>query len=145
VFCVNSPLQEAVAMGIEEAEKNGFFAKQVKEYEARRAKLTRVIESVGLRYTSPDGSYFVLVDTSNVRIPKGYKYPPEISSRGANFEMCYFLCKEIGITAIPVSEFYSAENAELARNFVRLAFCKTDEQLDEAARRLQKIKNYIVS
>ncbi|RKP07023.1 putative BNA3-Arylformamidase [Thamnocephalis sphaerospora] len=143
VFCVNSPLQEAVAIGFEEADKNGFYERQVAEYERRREKLTRAIKQAGLPYTAPAGSYFVLVDTSKIRIPAGFKFPPEIASRGANFEMCYFLCKEIGVTAIPVSEFYSPENAELARDFVRLAFCKTDDLLDEAARRLQKVTKYI--
>ncbi|KAI9594811.1 PLP-dependent transferase [Syncephalis fuscata] len=144
VFCVNSPLQEAVGIGLETAEKNGFYERQVVEYEQRRKKLADALDQAGLPYTDPDGSYFILVNTSGVRIPDNYTYPQEIEERGDNFKMCFFLCKEIGITAIPVSEFYSEEHADLARDYVRLAFCKTDDVLDEAARRLQRITKYLV-
>ncbi|KAI8052416.1 pyridoxal phosphate-dependent transferase [Syncephalis plumigaleata] len=143
VFCVNSPLQEAVGIALEKAEKNGFYQLQASQYDERRKKLTDALEQAGLPYTYPEGSYFVLVNTSRVRIPNDYTYPSDIAERGDNFKMCYFLCKEIGITAIPVSEFYSEENADLARDYVRLAFCKTDEVLDEAARRLQRITPYL--
>jgi kynurenine aminotransferase len=102
------------------------------------------LKLAGLPYTDPEGSYFVLVNTSKVRIPSDYTYPTEIAERGDNFKMCYFLCKEIGITAIPVSEFYSPDHAGLACDYVRLAFCKTDDVLDEAARRLQRITKYLV-
>lgn len=143
VFCVNGPLQKAVAASLEAAETNDFYQKQAQEYEWRRAKLTFALDQVGLPYTVPDGAYFVLVNTSRICIPSDCSFPPEIESRGDNFKMCYFLCKVIGITAIPVSEFYSSENAGLARDYIRLAFCKTDDVLDEAAKRLQRIKQYL--
>ncbi|RKP27677.1 PLP-dependent transferase, partial [Syncephalis pseudoplumigaleata] len=143
VFCVNSPLQEAVGNALEQAAHNGFYALQARQYDQRRQKLIDALEQAGLSYTYPEGSYFVLVGTHRIRIPEHYAYPPEIAKRGDNYKMCYFLCKEIGVTAIPVSEFYSEENAGLARDYVRLAFCKTDDMLDEAAIRLQRIKQYL--
>jgi kynurenine aminotransferase len=132
-----------VATALEKAGKNGFYQLQASQYDARRKKLLDALEQAGLPYTYPEGSYFVLVNTNRVYIPDDYTYPSEIAKRGDNFKMCYFLCKEIGITAIPVSEFYSEKNANLARDYVRLAFCKTDDVLDEAARRLQRIKPYL--
>ena len=41
------------------------------------------------------------------------------------------------MTAIPVSAFYSPQNAALAANLVRFCFCKTDDLLEDAARRLR--------
>ena len=40
VFCSNSPLQEASAVGLEQAKKRGFLKQQCQEYEERRNILT---------------------------------------------------------------------------------------------------------
>jgi kynurenine aminotransferase len=48
VFCVNSPAQEAVATGLTEAMENGFFQKQVGEYESRRKALCEGLDKLGL-------------------------------------------------------------------------------------------------
>jgi kynurenine aminotransferase len=67
-----------------------------------------------------------------------------ILSRTKDFRTCYWMAKEIGVVAIPPSEFYSPENRGLAENYARFAFCKTDETLDAAAEALKKLRNYIV-
>lgn len=61
VFCTNSPLQEAAAAGLEEAGKRGYWEQTVKEYEERRNVLLKYFDEVGLKYSTPYGSYFVLV------------------------------------------------------------------------------------
>lgn len=61
VFCSNSPLQEAVAAGLDKAEESGFFELQRKEYTERRKVLTDAFDKLGLKYTFPEGSYFVLL------------------------------------------------------------------------------------
>jgi aspartate/methionine/tyrosine aminotransferase len=43
---------------------------------------------------------------------------------------------QVGVTAIPVSAFYSRGHASLARDLVRFCFCKTEGLLAEAERRL---------
>jgi len=144
VFCVNSPLQEAVAICFEEAQKNGFFEKQTAEYDRRRAKLMKSFDSVGLAYTIPQGSYFLLVNASKVKIPDDYQFPQHIVEKGYNFKLCYFFTKEIGVTGIPPSEFFSDENRHLVDNYVRFAFCKTWDVLEEAEKRLLKVKQFIV-
>ena len=48
------------------------------------------------------------------------------------------LPKRVGVAAIPPSAFYSEQHKHLAENFVRFAFCKSDEALREAGRRLKK-------
>lgn len=61
VFCSNSPLQEAAAAGLEQAKQRRFFEQQSKEYQERRDTLLRYFEEIGLKYTVPEGTYFVLV------------------------------------------------------------------------------------
>lgn len=61
MFCSNSPLQEAVAAGLEGAEEHNFFPNQNKEYAERRDVLIKAFDDLGMKYTMPQGSYFVLL------------------------------------------------------------------------------------
>ncbi|KAF9942201.1 hypothetical protein BGZ65_007733 [Modicella reniformis] len=143
VFCVNSPLQEAIAIGFEQAEGHGFFGSQVSAYEHKRDKLLSVFKELGLPCTIPEGSYFILVNMEKVQVPQDYVFPELLNSRAKDFKTCYWLTKEIGVCAIPPTEFYSKPNRELAEKFARFAFCKTNETLEAAAERLMKLKPYI--
>jgi kynurenine aminotransferase len=136
-------IQEALAISFDLAEKHNYFKNIIEEYTRRREKLMKTLTDVGLPYTIPQGSYFILANTAKVKIPEDYPYPDVILQRPRDFKVCYWLAKEIGVVAIPPSEFYCEENAHLAENFIRLAFCKTDKTLDEAAKNLQKLKKYI--
>jgi aminotransferase len=49
------------------------------------------------------------------------------------------LVSEVGVAAVPGSSFYR-DPKDGARQ-VRFAFCKRDETLDEAARRLRKVRS----
>lgn len=64
VFCSNSPMQEAVASGLEEAKKRRFFEIQLEEYTERRAILAEAFDRLGVRYTFPEGTYFMLLVSS---------------------------------------------------------------------------------
>lgn len=66
VFCTNSPLQEAAAAGLEQAEQRGYFATQRAEYAERRAIITDAFDKLGLTYTLPEGTYFILLVHNSV-------------------------------------------------------------------------------
>jgi len=103
VFCTNSPLQEAAAAGLEQAVERRFFETQLKEYQERRDKFVSVFDRLGVTYTLPEGTYFVLMvrpsspshdhpvnfflsqDTSSVKIPDDYPFPESVSGRGRDF------------------------------------------------------------
>ncbi|KAG6828754.1 hypothetical protein H0H93_014752, partial [Arthromyces matolae] len=104
VFCSNSPLQEAVATGLEQAQERNFFTIQRDEYAARRKILTDAFDRLGMKYTNPEGSYFVLLDISNVDFPDDYPFPESVLGRGRDFRACWFIALEIGVSSIPVSE-----------------------------------------
>lgn len=61
VFATNSPLQEAAAAGLEEARERKFFETSLIEYTERREVLANVFRKLGLPFTLPEGSYFLLL------------------------------------------------------------------------------------
>ena len=61
VFCSNSPLQEAAAAGLERARAHNFFPTQTQEYAARRDILVNIFDELGMKYTLPQGSQYVLL------------------------------------------------------------------------------------
>ena len=78
VFCSNSPLQEAAAAGLERSEQHNFFAIQNKQYLERRDTLVKVFDDLGMKYTLPQGSYFVLLVRRPV-VPMSLRYPTRFS------------------------------------------------------------------
>jgi len=55
-----------------------------------------------------------------------------------DLEFTKYLVKEIGVAAVPGSSFYN--NPRDGAKQVRFAFCKKDATLDEAGRRLKKLR-----
>ncbi|KAG6880441.1 hypothetical protein C0992_000043 [Termitomyces sp. T32_za158] len=143
VFCTNSPLQEAAAAGLEQAKQRKFFDKQLEEYAERRAVLTDTFDQLGMQYTLPEGSYFILLDISNVEFPDDYPFPESVLGRGRDFRACWFIAMEIGVSSIPVSEFYCEEHAEIGEVYARFAFCKDLDTLKAAGERLQGLKKFL--
>ncbi|KAI0351181.1 PLP-dependent transferase [Trametes cingulata] len=144
VFCTNSPMQEAAAAGLEQARERGFFETQRREYEARRGVLVDAFEKLGLEYAWPEGSYFILLNISRVRWPEDYKFPETIEGRGRDFRASWFIANEIGVSSIPVSEFYCQEHLSIGENYARFAFCKDLATLRRAGERLQRLRDFLV-
>ncbi|KAI0632631.1 PLP-dependent transferase [Trametes polyzona] len=144
VFCTNSPMQEAAAAGLEHAHEHRFFETQRTEYEARRAVLVDAFEKLGLEYAWPEGSYFILLNISRVRWPEDYYFPETIEGRGRDFKAAWFMANEIGVSSIPVSEFYCKEHVSIGENYARFAFCKDLLTLRRAADRLQRLRAFLV-
>ncbi|KAJ1796241.1 arylformamidase [Coemansia sp. RSA 2399] len=143
VFTTNTPLQEGVAAAFQLAKENDFFSIQRAEYQHRRDRLMAIFDDVGLPYVVPDGAYYLLVNASSIPIPDDYLFPHFIEERGHNFKLVYFFIREFGVSGIPPTEFYSDAHKDLAKDYIRFAFCKTDEGLDDAEKRLQKLKTYL--
>ncbi|KAF8812580.1 PLP-dependent transferase [Phlegmacium glaucopus] len=143
VFCTNSPLQEAAAAGLEQAKERRFFETQLAEYEERRSILCDAFDKLGLKYSLPQGSYFVLLDISKVKFPEDYPFPPSVLGRGRDFRACWFIAMEVGVSSIPVSEFYCEEHANIGEAYARFAFCKDVDTLRKAAARFERLQSYI--
>jgi kynurenine--oxoglutarate transaminase/cysteine-S-conjugate beta-lyase/glutamine--phenylpyruvate transaminase len=131
-FAVATPFQEAVAVAFDHAEREGYFPELAAMYQQKRDLLLGALERVGLTPTCPDGSYFILVDTN--RLPLQAQ-----PGQRRDVAICRWLTTHIGVAAIPPSPFYSQQHQHLTDNLARFTFCKTDEMLREAARRLLSI------
>ena len=97
----------------------------------------------GLQYSDPEGGYFVVANFSSVKLPKDYPFPPHVASRPRDFKLAWFLIQEVGVAAIPPTEFYTDENAHIAEDYLRFAVCKNDDVLETAKERLRGLKKYI--
>lgn len=138
-----SPLQEAAAIGFEQADQVGFWEESKKDMQRKMALFNEIWDELGIPYTEPDGGYFVLANLSKVHFPEDYPFPDHVSSRARDFQMCWWLIKEVGVAAIPPTEFYTKETEKEAEDYMRFAVCKEDTVLEAAKERLRKLKDFI--
>jgi kynurenine aminotransferase len=138
-----SPLQEACAVGFEQAESMGFWEQTITDMKSKMDRFNEIWTELDLPYSEPEGGYFVLVNMKKVKIPEAYPFPEHVASRPRDFKLAWFLIQEVGVAAIPPTEFYTNANAHLAEDYVRFAVCKEDEVLEEAKRRLRDLKKYM--
>jgi kynurenine aminotransferase len=59
------------------------------------------------------------VNLSKVKVPEGYSFPPHVAERARDFQLCWFLIKELGVAAIPPTEFYTQQHEKEAENYLR--------------------------
>jgi aminotransferase len=118
-----APLQEAGLAAL--SLPDGYYRKLCADYLARRDRMLASLERAGFRCFKPHGAYYIMTDIS------GFGFPDDV-------EFTRYLVREIGVAAVPGSSFYS--NPASGSQQVRFTFCKTNPTLDEAARRLQKLK-----
>ncbi|RMY23900.1 hypothetical protein D0867_01747 [Hortaea werneckii] len=142
-FSSVSPLQEATAVAFEQAEQHNFWEESKKGMKAKMDKFNEVWEELGLPYSDPEGGYFVLVNFAKVKLPEDYEFPPHVASRPRDFKLSWFFIKELGIAAIPPTEFFTDANAHIVEDWLRFAVCKDDEVLEKAKERLRGLKKYI--
>ncbi|KAI0669107.1 PLP-dependent transferase [Trametes maxima] len=143
VFCANTPMQESAAAALEHARERRFFETQLDEYAERRGVLVDAFERLGMEYAWPEGSYFALLNISRVRWPDDYKFPKALDERGKDFKAAWFIANHIGVSCIPVSEFYCDEHVGIGENYARFSFCKDVDTLRTAADRLQKLRWFL--
>jgi aspartate/methionine/tyrosine aminotransferase len=118
-----APLQEAgvAALGLPASYYQGL----AQAYRKRRDRLIPVLHAAGFRCFRPRGAYYVMTDIS------GFGFENDV-------EFSRYLVKEIGVATVPGSSFYN--DARHGSQQVRFAFCKRDETLDEAGKRLTKLR-----
>lgn len=80
---------------------------------------------------------------AKVKIPAGYDFPPHVAERPRDFQLSWWLIREIGVAAIPPTEFYTQQNEKEAENYLRFAVCKDDDVLEAAKERLRRLKDFM--
>lgn len=137
-FCVPSPLQEGIAVALEKAEELNYFKSLHDLFENKRKHLCDVLTKSGLKPVIPEGSYFIMADTSNIADDVFFDEKDEAPR---DYQFCRWMTKTIGVTAIPPSAFYSVGHKHMVKNYARFAFCKRDENFVEASNRLTKLQS----
>ena len=118
-----APLQEAGAVALNLPES--YYRQLAENYRTRRDHLMPALNNAGFRCYRPRGAYYVMTD---------------IAAFGFADDLAFtqHLVKDIGVAAVPGSSFYNDPRDGAQQ--VRFAFCKRDQTLDEAARRLRKLR-----
>ncbi|WP_223252908.1 aminotransferase class I/II-fold pyridoxal phosphate-dependent enzyme [Arthrobacter sp. AFG7.2] len=123
-YSSGTPFQAAIALGL--ALPDSFYAGIAASLQAKRDILSEGLHAAGFDVFSPQGTYFVNVDTA----PLGISDSVDLARR---------LPELVGVAAIPVPVFCHPEGAERTRSLLRFAFCKKTEVLQEAAGRLASL------
>ena len=138
-----SPLQEAAAVGFEKADELGFWEESKTEMKGKMQRFCAVFDELGLPYSEPEGGYFVLANMSKVTLPQDYEWPEQVKNRPKDFKLAWFFIMELGVAAIPPTEFYTQPNKHIAEDWLRFAVCKNDDVLDSAKERLRGLRKYM--
>jgi len=118
-----APLQEAGAAALSLPAQ--YYVQLAERYRVRRDHLIPALTAAGFRCFRPQGAYYVMTD---------------ISAFGFEDDVAFarHLVEKIGVACVPGSSFY--RHPRDGAKQVRFAFCKKPETLDEAARRLAKLR-----
>jgi aspartate/methionine/tyrosine aminotransferase len=118
-----APLQEAGAAALSLPPE--YYAKLAEGYRVRRDHLMPALTAAGFRCFRPRGAYYLMTDIS------GFGFADDVA-------FAKHLVQDIGVACVPGSSFY--RDPRDGAKQVRFAFCKKPETLDEASRRLKKLR-----
>ncbi|MGB6429442.1 MAG: aminotransferase class I/II-fold pyridoxal phosphate-dependent enzyme [Candidatus Acidiferrales bacterium] len=117
-----APLQEAGTLAL--AMPDSYYDSLAEEYLRRRNRMLEILKNSGFVCFKPAGAYYIMTDISRFGFPN-------------DVEFARHLVENIGVAVVPGSSFYN-DPADGARQ-VRFTFCKRDETLEAAAKRLEKL------
>jgi N-succinyldiaminopimelate aminotransferase len=119
-FVASGPFQYAVAEALKLPDE--YYEDLREDLKKKRDLLTGGLADIGFEVYPPDGTYFVTTDIAPLGGTDG-------------IEFCLNLPGRARVVAIPSALFYDDESE--GRTKVRFAFCKRQETLEEALKRLR--------
>ena len=118
-----SPLMEAAVVGLNFPDS--YYDEFGAHYAHMKQLFTGGLKDLGIRFTDPQGTYFVLADISEFR-KKGQ----------TDVEFCEEMAKTVGVACVPGTSFFNED----VNDIVRLHFAKKDETLLAALDRLSTLR-----
>ena len=118
-----APLQEAGAAAL--ALPDDYYLRLAGAYQARRDLLLEILERHNFTCYRPSGAYYIMTDIGH------FGFADDVA-------FAHQLVTDVGVAVVPGSSFY--HDPTLGQTKVRFCFCKRDETLREADRRLAKLK-----
>ena len=119
-----SPLMEAAVVGLEMPDS--YYEEFGAHYAHMKKLFTDGLDRIGMEYTDPEGTYFVLANIGQY-----------MKNGQSDVDFCLEMAEKVGVAAVPGSSFFM----ENVGDIVRLHFAKKDETLLEALNRLSDMKS----
>ncbi|VVB67775.1 Aromatic-amino-acid aminotransferase 2 [uncultured archaeon] len=116
-----APLQEAAVTALNFPDE--YYEKLRSLYTEKRDFFIKGLDAVGLKYTFPEGAYYVMVDISEFGCPDDTAF-------------CEWMARVVGVAAVPGSSFFQED----VRHFIRFHFAKKQETLGLALERLSSLR-----
>ncbi|MDF2826625.1 MAG: succinyldiaminopimelate aminotransferase apoenzyme [Mycobacterium sp.] len=122
-----APFQPAVAQALDN--EDNWVSDLRDSLQTKRDKLSAALTDIGFEVHASAGTYFLCADPRTLGYDNGTTFCAELPHRA-------------GVAAIPLSAFCDSGGPYAAQwnHLVRFAFCKRDDTLDEAIRRLQILR-----
>jgi aminotransferase len=120
--CAPAPLQYGVSAGLNDLTP-AFYRQASAEYARKRDRLCSALRKAGFGPYVPQGSYYILADVSPL---------PGESSK----DKAMFLLSRTGVATVPGEAFFHGGEG---KNLVRFCYAKTDAELEEACRRIERM------
>jgi aminotransferase len=119
-----APLQAAALAGLDLPDE--YYEDLRNLYTEKRDLFLKGLDEAGLKYTTPQGAYYVMVDISEFTDGKNI----------SDNKFCEWMTKEVGVAAVPGSSFFKEE----VNHLIRFHFAKKTETLIEALERLKSLR-----
>jgi aminotransferase len=117
-----APLQEAAIAGLELPDS--YYAELQASYTAKRELFLGYLRRAGLRFSEPEGAYYVMVDIAEFGC-------------ASDTTFCEWLVREVGVAAVPGSSFFR----EPENRYIRFHFAKREETLAAAGEKLLTLRD----
>ena len=118
-----APLMEAAVVGLDFPDS--YYKEFAAHYAHMKELFTGGMRSLGIPFTAPEGTYFVLADIA-----------PYMKKGQSDVDFCLEMAQKIGVACVPGSSFFQED----VNHIVRLHFAKKDETLTAALDRLSNLK-----
>ena len=118
-----APLQQAGSMAL--SLPDSYYENLAHEYTGKRDTMLALLRDAGFHCYRPSGAYYVMTDIA------GFGFANDI-------EFVKYMIEQVGVAAVPGSSFFA--NPTDGSQMVRFCFCKKYETLEEANRRLLRLK-----
>eukprot|EP00571_Detonula_confervacea_P016405 CAMPEP_0172303246 /NCGR_PEP_ID=MMETSP1058-20130122/4805_1 /TAXON_ID=83371 /ORGANISM="Detonula confervacea, Strain CCMP 353" /LENGTH=628 /DNA_ID=CAMNT_0013013987 /DNA_START=128 /DNA_END=2014 /DNA_ORIENTATION=+ len=161
-FCASTVIQEALARSLPRADEpyegyESYYQYLNEKYRRKRDLLAEALNDAGFAIpdydVTPGGGFFIFARiTPELKraLPKERLELPFCSNPAApggtarlDWALCQWMAEEKGVLCIPSSPFFSRERAleGASDEFIRVAFCKTDETIEQAALALKGLRS----
>lgn len=118
-----APLQRAATIGLEF--DDAYYEELRKIYTEKKEFFLKGLDEIGLKYYTPEGAYYVMVDISEFGM-------------ASDTEFAEKLIKTVGVAGVPGSSFFKEKN----NSYIRFHFAKKKSTLEAALKRLKNIRKF---